>query len=129
MFLFKQELFRNLVCVHVDPHEEDELGHEEAAAQVLVDCGPGALDLAEEPEGEDTHGQTDEGDDHPQLSDPGQDSIVGRQLRSEWKERCFIHRFMVCWSCNLLFFLLGIPSYDRDGGQRPLWTNRAQTWY
>lgn len=77
--------------VHVDPHKEDELGHEEAAAQVLVDGGPGTLDLAEEPEGEDAHGQTDEGDDHPQLGDPGQDGIVGHQLGSKWKGRCFIH--------------------------------------
>lgn len=86
----------HLVRVHVDPHQEDELGHEEAAAQVLVDGGSGALDLTEEPEGEDAHGQTDEGDDHPQLGDPGQDGIVGHQLRSKWKGRCFIHSFMVC---------------------------------
>lgn len=68
--------------VHVDPHQEDELGHEEAAAQVLVDGGSGALDLAEEPEGEDAHGQADEGDDHAQLGDPGQDGVVGDQLGS-----------------------------------------------
>lgn len=82
--------------VHVDPHQEDELGHEEAAAQVLVDCGSSALDLTEEPEGEDAHGQTDEGDDHAQLGDPGQDGIVGHQLGSKWKGRCFIRSFMVC---------------------------------
>lgn len=68
---------------HVDPHQEDELGHEEAAAQVLVDGGPGALDLSEEPEGEDAHGETDEGDDHAQLGDPGQDDGVGPQLRNK----------------------------------------------
>lgn len=45
----------DLVGVHVDPDQEDELGHEEAAAQVLVDGGSGALDLTEEPEGEDAH--------------------------------------------------------------------------
>ena len=73
----------HLVRVHVDPDEEDELGHEEAAAQVLVDSGSGALDLAEEPEGEDAHGQTDERDDHPQLGDPGQDGVVGHQLGSK----------------------------------------------
>lgn len=84
------------MCVHVDPHQKDELGHEKTAAQVLVDSGPSALDLAEEPEGKDAHGQTDEGDDHPQLGDPGQDGIVGHQLRSKWKGRCFIHGFMVC---------------------------------
>lgn len=66
--------------VHVDPDQEDELSHEEAAAEVLVDGGSGALDLAEEPEGEDAHGQTDEGDDHPQLGDPGQDGVVRHQL-------------------------------------------------
>lgn len=78
------------MCVHVDSHQEDELGHEEAAAQVLVDCCSGALDLTEEPEGEDAHGQTDEGDDHPQLGDPGQDCMVGHQLRSKGKSRSFI---------------------------------------
>ena len=83
------------MCVHVDPHQEDELGHEQAAAQVFVDGCAGALDLAEEPEGEDAHGQTDEGDDHPQLCDPGQHGAVGHQLRSKWKRRRFIHGFMV----------------------------------
>lgn len=79
----------HLVRVHVDPHQEDKLGHEEAAAQVLVDGRAGALDLAEEPEGEDAHGQADEGDDHAQLGDPGQDDAVGPQLRSEWKREAF----------------------------------------
>lgn len=69
--------------IHVDPHQEDELSHEQTAAQVLVDGGSGALDLTEEPEGEDAHGQTDEGDDHSQLGDPGQDVIVGHQLGSK----------------------------------------------
>lgn len=98
------------MCVHVDPHQEDELGHEEAAAQVLVDGGSGALDLTEEPEGEDAHGQTDEGDDHPQLGDPGQDGVVGHQLRSKWKERRFIHGVMVRWSGILCVFRL--ESFD-----------------
>lgn len=80
------------MCVHVDSHQEDELGHEKAAAQVLVDCRSGALDLTEEPEGEDAHGQTDEGDDHPQLGDPGQDDVVGHQLRSKLNGKSF----MVC---------------------------------
>lgn len=70
------------VRIHVDPHQEDELGHEEAAAQVLMDGGSGALDLTEEPEGEDAHGQTDKGDDHAQLGDPGQDGMVGHQIGS-----------------------------------------------
>lgn len=85
----------HLMGVHVDAHQEDELRHEEAAAQVLMDGGPGALDLTKEPEGEDAHGQTDEGDDHPQLGDAGQDGIVRHQLRSKWEGRCFIHSFMV----------------------------------
>lgn len=71
------------MCDHIDPNQENKLCHKEAAAQVLVDGGSGALDLTEEPEGEDTHGQTDEGDDHPQLGDPGQDGTVGLQLRRE----------------------------------------------
>lgn len=71
-----------LMGVHVDAHQEDELRHEEAAAQVLMDGGPGALDLTKEPEGEDAHGQTDEGDDHPQLGDAGQDGIVRHQIGS-----------------------------------------------
>lgn len=84
------------MCVHVDSHQEDELGHEEAAAQVLVDGCSGALDLAQEPEGEDTHGQTDEGNDHPQLGDPGQNGVVGHQLTGKWKGRCYIQSFTGC---------------------------------
>lgn len=68
------------MCDLVDPDEEDELGHEEAAAQVLVDGGSGVLDVAEEPEGEDAHGQTDDGDDHSQLSYPRQDVVVCEKL-------------------------------------------------
>lgn len=93
----------HLVRVHVDPHQEDELGHEEAAAQVLVDGGPGALDLAEEPEGEDAHGQTDEGDDHAQLGDPGQDDAVGPQLRSKSNRRRFL--FGSFTACRRLQFV------------------------
>lgn len=88
---------------HVDPHQEDELGHEEAAAQVFVDGGPGALDLSEEPEGEDAHGQTDEGDDHAQLGDPGQDDGVSPQLRSKSNRRHFSIRELHGFAdvCNL----------------------------
>lgn len=96
---------------HVDPHQEDELSHEEAAAQVLVDGGSGALDLSEEPEGEDTHGQTDEGDDHAQLGDPGQDEGVGPQLRSKSKDRHFsfweiysLLTFVICHFNGLVTF-------------------------
>lgn len=84
------------MCVHVDPDQEDELSHEKAAAQILVDGGSGALDLAEEPEGEDAHGQTDEGHDHPQLGDPSHDGVVGLQLGSKWRGRRFVHSFVVC---------------------------------
>lgn len=84
----------HLMRVHVDSYQEDEFSHEEATAQVLVDGGSGALNFTEEPEGEDAHEQTDERDDHSQLGDPGQDGIVGHQLRSEWKGRRFIHSFM-----------------------------------
>lgn len=96
--------------VHVDPHQEDELGHEEAAAQVLVDGRPGALDLAEEPEGEDAHGQTDEGDYHPQLGDPGQDGVVGHQLGGKWKGGCFNWRgtLLLKLSLLLLFFFFSL---------------------
>lgn len=97
---------RYLVCVHVDPHQKDELGHEETAAQVLVNGGSGALDLAEEPEGEDAHGQTYEGDDHPQLGDPGQDGVVGHQLRGRWEQRCFIHSCVMVRGGNLLLCCL-----------------------
>lgn len=98
------------MSVHVDSHQEDELRHKEAAAQVLVDGGSRALDLAEEPEGEDAQEQTDERDDHPQLGDAGQDGMVGHQLRSKWKERCFIRSLEVRWRSQLLYFLLGITS-------------------
>lgn len=67
--------------VHIDPDQKDELSHEEAAAQVLVNGGSGTLYLTEEPEGEDAHGQADDGDDHSQLSDPGQNVVVGRHLK------------------------------------------------
>lgn len=65
-----------LICVYVDANEEDKFGKKEAAAEVLVNRGPGALYFAEEPEGEDAHGEADEGDDYPELSDPGQDIII-----------------------------------------------------
>lgn len=45
------------MCNLVNPDEEDELGHEKAAAQVLVDRGSGVLNVSEEPECEDTQGQ------------------------------------------------------------------------
>lgn len=67
----------NPVCDLVDPDEKDELGHEEAAAQVLVDGGSGVLDVTEEPEGKDAHGKTDDGDDHSQLSYPRQSVMMG----------------------------------------------------
>lgn len=68
--MFKNILFniywsRNAVSahfmgVHIDPDQKDELSHEEAAAQVLVNGGSGTLYLTEEPEGEDAHGQADD---------------------------------------------------------------------
>lgn len=45
--------------------------------------GPGALDLAEEPKGEDAHEQADEGDYHAQLGDPGQDIVMGHKLMGQ----------------------------------------------
>lgn len=68
------------MCNLVNSDEEDELGHEEAAAQVLVDRGSGVLDVSEEPEGEDTHGQADDGDHHSQLCYSRQNIIVCKQL-------------------------------------------------
>ena len=50
--------------------------------------GPGALDLAEEPEGEDAHGQTDDGDHHAQLGDPRQDVVVSHKLMGETVHLC-----------------------------------------
>lgn len=69
------------MCTFVNPNEKDELGHEEAAAQVLVDRGSGVLDVSEEPEGENTHGQADERDHHSQLCYPRQNIIVCKQLQ------------------------------------------------
>lgn len=71
-----------LVCVDVDPHKENEFCQEEAAAEVLVNCGSGALNLAEEPEGENAHGETNQRDDDPELSDPCQDVIIFNPLRA-----------------------------------------------
>lgn len=65
-----------LVCIDVDPNKENEFCKEEAAAEVLVNCGSGALNLTEEPEGENAHGETNQGDDDPELSDPCQDVII-----------------------------------------------------
>ncbi len=76
----------NLMCDLVNPDEEDELGHEEAAAQVLVDRGSGVLDVSEEPEGEDTHGQADDGDHHAQLRYSCQNIIVCKQLHKTEQE-------------------------------------------
>ena len=53
--------------VHIDSNQENEFCHKEAAAQVLVNSGSGTLDLSKEPKGEDTHGETDNRDNHPQL--------------------------------------------------------------
>lgn len=69
------------MCVHIYPNQKDKLSHEKAAAQVLVDGGPGALDLTEEPEGEDAHEETDDGDHHAQLGDAGQHIIVSCKLK------------------------------------------------
>lgn len=66
-----------------------------------MDRGSGALDLAEEPEGEDAHGQADEGDDHPELGNPGQDGVVGHQLRSQWRESSLT----VSWKTQCVFSL------------------------
>ena len=79
---------------------------EEAAAEVVVDGGAGALDPAEEPEGEDAHGEADEGDDHAQLGDAHQDVGVGNQL----EEICLKHVWVVyhgeidsyCFGCEIL---------------------------
>lgn len=49
-----------LVCVHIYADQKYELSHEKAAAQVLVDGGPGALDLTEEPKGENAHEEADD---------------------------------------------------------------------
>lgn len=69
------------MCVHIYSNQKDKLGHEKAAAQVLVDGGPGALDLAEEPESEDAHEETNDGDHHTQLGDAGQHIIVSCELK------------------------------------------------
>lgn len=68
--------------VHIYSNQKDKLSHEKAAAQVLMDGGPGALDLTEEPEGEDAHKETDDGDHHAQLGDSGQHVIVSCELKS-----------------------------------------------
>lgn len=69
------------MCVHIYPNQKDKFSHEKTAAQVLVDGGPGALDLTEEPEGEDAHEETDDGDYHAQLGDAGQHVIVSCELK------------------------------------------------
>lgn len=71
------------MCVHIDANQKDELRHEKAATQVLVDGCPGALNLTEEPEGEDTHEQADNRDHHSQLSDATQDVVVCGELRRQ----------------------------------------------
>lgn len=62
-----------LIRIYVDPNKKNKFCKKEAAAQVLVNRGPGALDFTEEPEGEDADGEADQGDDYPELSDPRQD--------------------------------------------------------
>lgn len=47
-----------------------------------MNCGSGALNLTEEPEGENAHGETNQGDDDPELSDPCQDVIIFHPLRA-----------------------------------------------
>lgn len=53
----------------------------------------GALDLAEEPEGEDAHEQADEGDYHAQLGDPRQDVVMGYKLIRQKTLICEIQSF------------------------------------
>lgn len=65
-----------LICIYVDANKKNKLCKKEAAAEVLVNCGPGALNFTEEPEGEDAYGEADEGDDYSELSDPRQDIII-----------------------------------------------------
>lgn len=48
-----------------------------------MDGCPGALNLTEEPEGEDTHEQADDGDHHSQLSDATQYIVVRSELRRQ----------------------------------------------
>lgn len=55
-----EEQVTYLVCIDVDPNKENQFCKEEAAAEVLVNCGSGALNLAEEPEGENAHGETNQ---------------------------------------------------------------------
>lgn len=65
-----------LICVDVDPNKKDKFCKEKAATEVLVNCGPSALNFTEEPEGENTHGKANQGDNYPKLSDPCQDIII-----------------------------------------------------
>lgn len=65
-----------LVCVYVDPNKKNKFCKKKAAAEVLVNCGPGALNFTEEPEGENAYGKTNQGDDYPKLGDPSQDIII-----------------------------------------------------
>lgn len=82
------------MCDLVNPDEEDELRHEEAAAQVLVDHGSGVLDVSEEPEGEDTHEQADDGDHHSQLRYSRQNIIVCKQLHKTEQEQATLTNFL-----------------------------------
>lgn len=77
------------MCNLVNPDEEDELGHEKAAAQVLVDRGSGVLNVSEEPECEDTQGQAYYGDHHSQLRYPRQNIIMRKQLHKTEQEKAF----------------------------------------
>lgn len=78
-----------LIRIYVDANKKNKFCKKEAAAEVLVNCGPGALDFAEEPEGEDAHGEADQGDDYSELSDPRQDIIIlNSNGRSRGHQNC-----------------------------------------
>lgn len=65
-----------LICIYVDANKKNKFCKEEAAAEVLMDCSPGALNFTEEPEGENADGEADQRDDYSELSDPRQDIVI-----------------------------------------------------
>lgn len=65
-----------LICIYIDPNKKHKLCKKKAATEVLVNCGPGALDFTEEPEGENADGEANQRDNYSKLSDPCQNIII-----------------------------------------------------
>lgn len=70
-----------LIRIYVDSNKKNKLSQEQTAAEVFVNCCPGALNFTEKPEGENAYGETNQWDNYSELSDPCEDIVIFNSLR------------------------------------------------